>query len=800
MIETRPQPWSKSLDGSSDPNTLAMCDRYVTDAVQQEPFLRKPGQTPALLTPGYLTIVTPIDDVVLPAREAIEISAALSYARGRCQEPIGEQVIVNDLYGILLYKPAVGPIDPDLGTGAIAAKKIIAETGADPNFVSDQVQRNSSAGAYAMMYQDDSNPGPMRYTCPMDDCCAVGGIRLAFSTEEELVAHGNTFHIAVAPQFTYQAPGCNLTFAADPGALDRYLAHINQKMTEEKGSRKPRGKRHSLDEALPGALSVKPNPFFKPPSSVHGVPRRQAEVMAPPKYHTSTGSRLGVLNIRWGFRKIFERKVQEALTQHRKGGERKRTHRDSLSEKTPKRAKLDMEHCRRSNPSEDGRASTSSKSSKRSGASKTKRILKVKMGKRCQTVVSQKAPSPRKTVHHRRSSISSSAPSDRSGQHANLAGQGEVRVTVPNEQDAMCAGPTNQRLAWEAPDPLVRSESTKRARDAATWAEVCPATDFETGQLIGRVGTSEDPLFTYEQAVHHRRGREDLMLVVGVAIPTDERNHLSEATITEFHKRQAEVEAHRLPKLPPGVLPKGWDGWGRSRALIDGAADKVPQVASNQGCDRVTVAALVEFPPEPLYFPNATSLDYAFRYRSKAGKNGTLTCGLILERDGQWKDPAGTYKKLKLPTYHHSVPVQELLRDHHWTAFQDGLWGNQPNPAVPEGDVCPPRGATSGQSGSGTGIELPPARAPETPISRRSASPAMSHSLQQVVLSSDREEAAEEEIELAVPASPPKMTATRQVPSSAQVAEAVTNMVMQVRQTGASTSMVTSDQRDSQAS
>ncbi len=37
VIETRSQPWPKSLDGSSDLNTLSMCDRYVTDAAQQEP-------------------------------------------------------------------------------------------------------------------------------------------------------------------------------------------------------------------------------------------------------------------------------------------------------------------------------------------------------------------------------------------------------------------------------------------------------------------------------------------------------------------------------------------------------------------------------------------------------------------------------------------------------------------------------------------------------------------------------------------------------------------------------------------
>ncbi len=78
------------------------------------------------------------------------------------------------------------------------------------------------------------------------------------------------------------------------------------------------------------------------------------------------------------------------------------------------------------------------------------------------TVVSQKAPSPRKAGLHGRESTSSSATSDRSGRRANLASQGEVGITVPNEQDPMCAGPTEQRLAREEPDPLVHSEPTKR--------------------------------------------------------------------------------------------------------------------------------------------------------------------------------------------------------------------------------------------------------------------------------------------------------------------------------------------------
>ncbi len=264
---------------------------------------------------------------------------------------------------------------------------------------------------------------------------------------------------------------------------------------------------------------------------------------------------------------------------------------------------------------------------------------------------------------------------------------------------------------------LVRSEPTKRARDADAWVEVCPATDFETGQLVGAVGTPEDPLFTYEQAVHHRRGREDLMLVVGTAIPTEKKDRLSEASITSLQKLQAEVEANRLPKLPRGVVPRGWHAWGRPWAFMVCPAGKVPQVTSNQGCDRVTVAALMDFPPEPFYLPSVASIDYALRYRSKAGRKGTLTCGLILDKDGQWKDAGGAYKKLKLLTFHHSVPVQELLREHRWMTFQDRFWGNRPNPDIPEGDVRPLGRATDAPSGSSAGIELPPIDALDSPIS-----------------------------------------------------------------------------------
>ncbi len=323
---------------------------------------------------------------------------------------------------------------------------------------------------------------------------------------------------------------------------------------------------------------------------------------------------------------------------------------------------MDLEHHRRSNPSEDGRASTSSKSSKHIGAPKTKKTLQVRIGKQNQTMVSQKNPSPRKTGRHRRGSTSSSAPSDGSRRRTNLASQGEVRVTVPNDQDPMRAGPTEQRLAWEEPEPLV------------------------------------------------------------------------------------------------------------------------------------------DFPPEPFYVPNTTALDYAMRYRSKAGKKGTLACGLTLDRDGQWEDPAGAYKRLKLPTYPHSVPVQELMHSHHWPAFQEGCWGNRSNPPIPKGDVRPLEGATAARSELNV-IELPPTMTSGSPVISVAPSSITVQFAPAFVPSSDREEMEEEGMQLTVPASPLRTAALRQVPSHAKVAEAVTNMVAHVRKTGAPTaSTSTSSQRDNQAS
>ncbi len=43
--------------------------------------------------------------------------------------------------------------------------------------------------------------------------------------------------------------------------------------------------------------------------------------------------------------------------------------------------------------------------------------------------------------------------------------------------------------------------SALHPRNQTEWDQLCTATDMKTGQLRGSIGTSNDPLFTYEEAV-----------------------------------------------------------------------------------------------------------------------------------------------------------------------------------------------------------------------------------------------------------------------------------------------------------
>ncbi len=50
--------------------------------------------------------------------------------------PLGERIIVNDLYGTPLYQPADRSFESERSWGSLAVAAVIKATEADPNFVS----------------------------------------------------------------------------------------------------------------------------------------------------------------------------------------------------------------------------------------------------------------------------------------------------------------------------------------------------------------------------------------------------------------------------------------------------------------------------------------------------------------------------------------------------------------------------------------------------------------------------------------------------------------------------------------
>ncbi len=138
--------------------------------------------------------------------------------------------------------------------------------------------------------------------------------------------------------------------------------------------------------------------------------------------------------------------------------------------------------------------------------------------------------------------------------------------------------------------------------------------------------------------------------------------------------RKQAIEA-QLPELLKGVLPGGWDAFGRPWALIDCPAEKVPRIPSAHEKSRVTVAALVSFPPEPFYLVNLVHLDGVIRVSNKVGHATHRGLQGELNVDQTLKETHKTYSRLKPPGYRDSVPVQECLKEPRWSAYREGRWG-----------------------------------------------------------------------------------------------------------------------------
>ncbi len=239
-------------------------------------------------------------------------------------------------------------------------------------------------------------------------------------------------------------------------------------------------------------------------------------------------------------------------------------------------------------------------------------------------------------------------------------------MTVPNDADPLHDGPIDRRLTWKEPTQLVLTQPTSLPQDQATWDSLCVATDLGTGHLHGDVGTAENPRFTYEEAVHNRRSGRSMTLHTGEDVVQLGSDELLNQSGPKLKRLRLAVEEATLPLLPQGVLPGGWDALGRPWALMDCPSDQLPQIPSAHNHSRVTVAVLVSFPPEPLYFPDLAHMDRAIKVWNKASQRKPLGMNDELHTDGRIKGPRRTYERLLLPGYRHSVPVQEAMKEARW--------------------------------------------------------------------------------------------------------------------------------------
>ncbi len=137
LIQHQDQPWTWDLEVGADYHSLERCDTNTMQAIHDSGMLPRTEGGFNPITPSYLTVMLDQDKALLTAQEAMAISIAFPYARGRRQEPLSERILTNDLHEIPLYQPSVGFIEPGQTTGARAAAAVIRDTGADPNFITE---------------------------------------------------------------------------------------------------------------------------------------------------------------------------------------------------------------------------------------------------------------------------------------------------------------------------------------------------------------------------------------------------------------------------------------------------------------------------------------------------------------------------------------------------------------------------------------------------------------------------------------------------------------------------------------
>ncbi len=260
-------------------------------------------------------------------------------------------------------------------------------------------------------------------------------------------------------------------------------------------------------------MELRPNPFYRPPNRHDEVPQRLSSVQAPPEDLDCRTLEDCVLKLRWIFRRLFGKRVEEALIRGTEAAAKKR-HRTStpVADVTnpEKRAKSDLARdqeaegpIRNPTPADPRDPSASCEPQvKMSPAVQLERFQLLGKDEEMFRVIEGQEGVPRSDAAGPVPPAKSPGSTEKAKSQASKKVGTSARETAPAE-----AGSSSRTKQQCLNPPSSTARSTKfgsalNPRNLTELEQLCKATDMDTGQLKGNVGTPDDPLFTYEEAVH----------------------------------------------------------------------------------------------------------------------------------------------------------------------------------------------------------------------------------------------------------------------------------------------------------
>ncbi len=259
-------------------------------------------------------------------------------------------------------------------------------------------------------------------------------------------------------------------------------------------------------------MELRPNPFYRPPNRHGEVPQRLSSVRAPPEDLDCQTLKGRILQLRWVFRHLFGKRVEDALIRDTGTaiGKRHRTSTLVAEVANPeKRAKSDLGRDTVGEELAQERAPVqprdppviSEPQLQMSAAVRLERFRPLGKAEEMSGVIEgrERVPTP-ETANPPPSTKSPGSAKKAKSQTSKKSGTA-APGTGPGE-----TGPSS-KTKQQRPTPAgegasdTKFGSARHPRSRTVWERLCRMTDMGTGQLRGSVGTPDNPRLTFEEAV-----------------------------------------------------------------------------------------------------------------------------------------------------------------------------------------------------------------------------------------------------------------------------------------------------------